>query len=90
MKIISEGAFLARVRRRMAQDGNRLYVSRLSGYVPHRYCELDHRDHCVGAWSCFGELLRAWSDEDSVLAPGEAVAGWESVTSAQNDQAEAA
>ena len=79
MKTITENAFLARVRRRLARDGERLVISRREALHPNddRYAAVDGCGRVSGGWDSIGAMLRLWAIPAGLLRPGEAVEGWE-------------
>ena len=89
MKTITENAFLARVRRRLARDGERLNISRreILDSSEYRYTALSDMNYPTGGWDSIGDMLRFWAIEDGLLRPGEVVKGWEEVTAYTADSA---
>jgi hypothetical protein len=75
---ITETAFLARVRRRLRQEGERLVVARrvVLDYTEFRYMAVDDRNCIAGGWNAIGEMVQHWARPAGIVAPHERVGDW--------------
>jgi hypothetical protein len=85
MRTISEAAFLSRVRRALARDGERLMISRREYLNPneYRYVAVDNCNCLSAGWDSIGDMLQHWAIPAGLLSSSEVVAGWEHVTASQ-------